>query len=191
MAPWHTILCCSELRYLPHNPRYRGVPPTADSTKHLDFLVRQGAEFPRKDDPKTPLILKDYHEGIISVARMGDPGNEHWPVRYFTAWVEGDQTLGGFIEIDEEKVEIAEAQEILEERDLPKTDRFYGECPNHPALEFYLRYHPLRENLTVLREKEEEEKRRARGKQRQKTSTVRVSQSSRCQPKSVGFDPNI
>jgi hypothetical protein len=122
---------------------------------------------------------------------MGDLGDEHWPVRYFTVWVESDQTLGGFIEIDDEKVEIAEAQETLEERGLPKADRFYGECPNHPALEFYVRYHPLREKPAVIRENEEEEKRRTGGKLRQKTSTANLSRSSRCQPKSVGFDPNI
>ncbi|KAE9364377.1 hypothetical protein N431DRAFT_355493 [Stipitochalara longipes BDJ] len=160
MAPWEKILCCSELKKLPHNPRYSPIPPTAESLNHLEFILSQGDQYAWKDDPKTPLMLKDYkyHQGIVSVARFGDVSDEHWPVRYFAAWAKGDGTLGGFIEIDEKKVKTAEVQEILDNINKPKHDRFCGECPKHPNLEFYVRFHPLKEKPMSPWEKDPKEK---------------------------------
>lgn len=90
-----------------------------------------------------PLALENYHEGIISVVRIGDPTDQHWPVRWFAAWTNNDQTLGGFVELEHEKVEMAKFEEILENPMSSKIDCYFGECPNQPNLEFYVQYHPL------------------------------------------------
>ncbi|PMD37583.1 hypothetical protein L207DRAFT_531860 [Hyaloscypha variabilis F] len=160
MVPWEKILCCSELDCLPHNPRYHCIPPTAESMKHLDFILHQGDQFAEKDDSKTPLKFKDhkYHEAIISVVRFGDISDEHWPVRYFAAWSKVDGTLGGFIEIGEEKMKTAEIQEIIGDTKQSRHDRFLGQCPNHPNLEFYIRFHPLKEKPMFVWEKDPKEK---------------------------------
>ncbi len=160
MVPWEKILCCSELNCLPHNPRYHCILPTAESMKHLDFILHQGDQFAEKDDSKTPLKFKDhkYHEGIVSVARFGDISDEHWPVRYFAAWSKVDGTLGGFIEIGEEKMKTAEIQEIIGDTKQSRHDRFLGQCPNHPNLEFYIRFHPLKEKPIFVWEKDPKEK---------------------------------
>jgi hypothetical protein len=52
--------------------------------------------------------------------------------------------LRGFIEIQKAKVDWAEFEGILENSMLPKIECYYGQCPNHPNLEFYAQYPPLR-----------------------------------------------
>jgi len=161
MAPWENILCCSELNYLPHNPRQVSyIPPTAESVKYLDFILLQGGQPASKDDPKEPLMFKDYkkHEGIVSVVRFGDVSDEHWPVRYFAAKTKEDGTLEGFVEVSEETVNSAEIQSIVGGFNKPKYDRYYGECPNHPNLEFYVQFHALDQKPMFSWEKDPKEK---------------------------------
>ncbi|KAH8781712.1 hypothetical protein BGZ57DRAFT_297134 [Hyaloscypha finlandica] len=158
---WENVLCCSGLQYLPHDPKYKNAPPSPESVNHLDLILKLGGSLPwDKDDPVTPLLLKEdhYHEGIISVARFGEPSDKHVPVRFFAAWAVGDGTLGGFAEIDKEKIDLAQEQGILEHANLPKNDRFYGKCPKHPKLEFYVRFHPLKEKPMFKWEKDPKEK---------------------------------
>ncbi|PMD52898.1 uncharacterized protein K444DRAFT_635831 [Hyaloscypha bicolor E] len=158
---WENVLCCSGLQYLPHGPKYKNAPPSAESISHLDLILKLGGSLPwDKDDPVTHLLLKEdhYHEGIVSVARFGEPSDKHVPVRFFAAWAVGDGTLDGFAEIDKEKIDLMQEQGILEHANLPKNDRFYGKCPKHPKLEFYVRFHPLKEKPMFEWEKDPKER---------------------------------
>jgi hypothetical protein len=47
---------------------------------------------------------------------------------------------------------------ITGDMDQHKHDRFYGECPNHPNLEFYARFCSLKETPIFLLEKDPKEK---------------------------------
>ncbi len=146
MAPskLQVILCCSSLKSLPTDSRSTSTPPTADSARHLDFLCQQSGQLPRQDNSQLPLTLENYHQGVISVVRTGDITEEHWPTSWYAAWANDDQTLRGFIEIQKAKVDWAEFEGILENSMLPKIECYYGQCPNHPNLEFYAQYPPLR-----------------------------------------------
>jgi len=141
------ILCCPGLQRIPQQPRFSSKPHTLDSSKHLDFLLQQSSQLPRQNNLQLPLALENYHEGIISVVRIGDPTDQHWPVRWFAAWTNNNQTLGDFVELEHEKVEMAKFEEILENSMSSKIDCYFGECPNYPNLEFYVQYHPLQLKL--------------------------------------------
>jgi hypothetical protein len=111
--------------------------------------------------------LSNYQDAILSVARFGDTADVHWPVRYFAVSALADETMqGSIIEIDEKKVQAAEAQGILENRDASMVGCWFGDCPEHPDLQFYIRYRPLREKPLFSLEDEERlrEGLRARGK---------------------------
>lgn len=98
----------------------------------------------RMADQKESLIFKKplSPAGLVSVARFGDISYEHVPVRWFTALQNDKEVLEDFEEIGAEKVESLEIISMV--APLRKTvDMQWGNCPHHPNLMFYARFHAL------------------------------------------------
>jgi hypothetical protein len=151
-APWVTILCCDRLKQQPADPKVKSLPPTPQSEKHIEFLIAQGSQIPKQENPTLRLTRKNYHQGFLSVMRTGEILDSQWPLKYFAAWAKEDNTLGGFIEIDESKVKAAQGVTVRNLL-LPKVERYLGECPQHPNLEYYVRYHPFLSETPAKRQR--------------------------------------
>jgi hypothetical protein len=145
MASWHNILCCDGLSELLRRARYGGLPPTPESAKLFDYLLEHAETVPQQDDPDMPLTLSNYKIAILSVARSGDVEDVTWPVRYFAVSTSADESMKGFMEIEEKKVLAAEAQGVLEDPGAFMVECWFGDCAEHPDLLFHIRYRPLRE----------------------------------------------
>jgi hypothetical protein len=145
MESWNTILCCDGLSEQLRRARYGCRPPTPESGKLFDYLLEHAETLPQQGDPDMPLSLTNYKDAILSVARFEEVVDVTWPVRYFTVSTSVEESMKGFVEIEEKKVLAAEAQGVLEDPNASMVECWFGDCAEHPDLLFHIRYRPLRE----------------------------------------------
>ncbi len=138
-------MCCDGLRELLRRARYGGLPPTPESGKLFDYLLEHAETLPQQDDPEIPLTLSNYKSAILSVERSRDLEEVAWPIRYFAVSTSADESMKGFMEIQEKKILDAEAQGVLEDPNASMVECWFGECGEHQDLTFHVRYRPLRE----------------------------------------------
>lgn len=162
MALWDTLLCCNGLSEQLRRARYGGLPPTLESGRLFDYLLEHAKTLPQQDNPDIPLSLTNYKIAILSVARFGDAADLTWPVRYFAVSTSAEESMKGFVEIEEKKVLAAESQGVLEDTSACMVECWFGDCAEHPELLFHVRYRPLREEGSFSCKEEEDDRKESR-----------------------------